>query len=119
VGYLTDNIGPNKIGDCPVLYPFEMIVEWGVNDPFAAPQPVDMLSARIKETLPDIETWQLSVLRDDPVRREEQTYAKYRFNSEAARNQASNALLALPPGPIFIKRVRFQNPPDRATRGIA
>lgn len=119
MSYLTDNIGPSRVGDCPALYPYEMVVEWGVNDPFAAPQPVDFLSVVIKEVLPDVEVWQLSVLRDDPVRRDEQTYAKYRFASEAARNQASNTVLAIPPGPIFIKRVRFQDPPDRATKGIA
>ena len=113
MGYLTDNIGPSKVGDCPVLYPYEMIVEWGVNDPFAAPQPIDFLLARVKETLPDVEVWQLSVMREN------KSYTKFRFASEAARNQASNSVLAIPPGSIFIKRVRFQNPPDRATRGIA
>lgn len=113
MGYLADNIGPHKIGDCPVLYPYEMIVEWGVNDPFAAPSAADVLSAKVKEVFPDVEDWQLSVLREDERR------LKFRFRTESHRNQASNTLLALPPGSIFIKRVRFLNPPDSARRGIA
>lgn len=113
MGYLTDNIGNNKIAECPALYTFEMIVEWGVNDPFAAPSAADQLSAEVKSILPDVEDWQLSVLRGDQRR------LKYRFHTDAHRNQASNALLALPPGAIFIKQIRFQNAPDRATRGIA
>jgi hypothetical protein len=90
-----------------------MIVEWGINDPFTAPRPIDQLSAKVKEVLPDVEDWQLSVLRADDNR------AKYRFRTESARNQVSNTLLAMLPGAVFIKQIRFQNAPDRATRGIA
>jgi hypothetical protein len=116
MGYLTDNVSIRSgVAECPLLYPYEMIVEYALNDPFHAPNAVDVMGLAIREVLPDVEEWQLSVMRRDEKR------VKYRFRTESQRNQASNAITAMgfTPGPVAIKQVVFQNAPDRATRGIA
>ena len=111
MGYLTDNISIRSGGAiCTDLYPFAMIVRYALNDPFTAPNAVDTMSLAIKEVIPDVEEWQVSVLRDDRV--------KFRFHTEAQRNQASNALNTIDVE-IQVKKIAFQNPPDSTARGIA
>jgi len=112
VGYLSDNLAPGRsVADCPELYPYAMVVEYSRNDPFFAPGPVDQLSLAIREALPDVEVWQRSIVRPDENR------VKFRFRSEGERTQGSNALTSVDPS-ISIRRIVFQNPPDRARRGI-
>ncbi len=111
MGYLTDNISIRSGGAiCTDLYPYAMVVEWALNDPFTAPSAVDQLSLAIKGVLPDVEEWQVSVLRDNHV--------KFRFHTEAQRNQGSNALNSVPVE-IQVKKIVFQNPPDSTSPGIA
>jgi hypothetical protein len=114
MGYLTDNLSVRGVASCSDIYPYEMVVVWELNDPFTAPNAVDQMSQAIKAVIPDVEEWQVSVLKGKEKR------VKYRFRTEPERNQASNALTSVDfaVGPIFIKRIAFQNAPDRVTRGV-
>ena len=115
MGYLADNLPPGRsVADCPDLYPYELVVEWLVNDPFFSPSPIEQLAGAIREVLPDVEVWQRSVVRPDETR------AKFRFRTEGERTTARDRISgygAVGPS-IFVSRVVEQNPPDQATRGI-
>ena len=87
-----------------------MVVEWALNDPFHGNGAVNTMSFAIQEVIPDVEEWQVSVLKGNRV--------KYRFHTEAQRNQASNALSFIDPA-VQVKQIVFQNPPDSIARGIA
>ena len=115
MGYLTDNLSVRGTGDCPALYPFEMIVEWKLNDQFTAPNAIAQMSIAIKLAIPDVEEWQLSVYK----RREQR--AKYRFRTEAERDLAVNALSGpiFQVGPVYVTKIATQNAPDQMTRGVA
>lgn len=113
MGYLTDNVPAGRsVADCPDLYPYAFVVEWIVNDPFFHPSPVEQLAGAIRDVLPDVEVWQRSVVRSGESR------AKFRFRSEGERLIARNALVSVDPS-VFVTGITEQNPPDRATRGIA
>jgi hypothetical protein len=99
------------VADCPDLYPYELVVEWLVNDRFFSPGPVEQLAGAIREVLPDVEVWQRSVVRPDETR------AKFRFRTVGERTIGASALASVDPS-VFLTRIVEQNPPDQATRGI-
>lgn len=110
MGYLADNLSPGRsVADCPGLYPYELVVEWIVNDRFFVPGPVEQLASAIRAVLPDVEVWQRSVVRP--------TRAKFRFRTEGERTLGRNALSSVGPS-IFVTQIVDQNPPDQMTRGI-
>jgi len=116
MGYLTDNttIGAyGRIGDCPDLYPYALVVRWNVNDRFHAPKPIQQVMFEVKDVLPDVEDWQCSVLRPRENR------AKLRFKDAATRLVARNKLSLLVGGPISIRDLVDLDPPDRVQRGLA
>lgn len=115
MGYLTDNttIGRyGRIGDCPALYPYELVVQWAENDPFFYPKAVDQLGLAIKEVLPDVEDWQYSVVRVSENR------MKLRFKDEAARSTARTKLELLTVGAIRVVNIVELDPPDLVRRGV-
>lgn len=120
MGYLTDNTTVDlyygRVADCPALYPFVLIVQWVVNDPFFIPNVIEIITLKVKEVLPDVEDWQCSVIRAHRKR----PYIKLRFKDTTTRQTATNALAipTLDPS-IRVTTLTFQDPPDLATRGIA
>jgi hypothetical protein len=114
VGYLQDNLPFGQfVGDCPALYQYALIVQWVSNDPFFIPNAVDLLTSQLAKNLSDVEDWQISVLRARDQR------IKFRFKDAATRDQAVSALnLSIDPS-IRVTGLTIQNPPDRATRGVA
>ena len=116
MGYLTDNTTVSRygtIGDCPDLYPYALVVQWVVNDPYFYPDSIHQLLFAIQEVLPDVEDWQLSVY----VKRENR--AKLRFKDEATRTTARTKLAAVVSGPTRVFNLVNLNPPDRAQAGVA
>ncbi len=115
MGYLGDNttIGAyGRIGDCPDLYPYALVVRWVVSDRFFSPKPIHQVTLAVKEVLPDVEDWQCSVIRPRENR------AKLRFKDEATRTVARNKLALLTSGPISIRDLVDLNPPDLVQRGL-
>ena len=114
MGYLQDNLAYGQsVADCPDLYQYALVVEWVVLDPYTAPSIVDRIGLLVKEVLPDVEDWQFSVIKGRENR------VKLRFKDEAARTKARNKLGADPQFEFYVRQLVDQNPPDRATRGIA
>ena len=114
MGYLQDNLAYGQtVADCPDLYPYALVVEWVPLDPYTAPPLVDQIGLLVKSVLPDVEDWQYSVIK------ERENRAKFRFKDEASRTKARNKLAADPQFEFYVRQLVDQNPPDRATRGIA
>jgi len=114
MGYLQDNLPYGvSVADCPDLYQYALVVSWVVNDPFTAPTIVDRIGLLVKEVLPDVEDWQFSVIK------KRQDRVKLRFKDEGSRTLARNKLTVNGESEYYITQLVDQNPPDRATRGIA
>jgi len=109
MGYLSENFPGKSWIDCPDAYPYAMIVEYTLRDPFMYPKPDDALALVIKDRLPDVEEWQASVIRVGRV--------KFRFHKEPDRAAAKDALLTNVGFEIFVTGISYQNPPDRVEQG--
>jgi len=113
LGYLTDNLPQSPPGkpivQCPDLYPYALVVEWEKADPYMALQPEDALALAIRGVLPDVEDWQVSVIRKDKDRKK--GHVKFRFHTQAHRTLAQGAL---PDAGVelVLRSVTLVNPPD-------
>ena len=87
MGYLFDNVefGQATV-ECPPLYTFALTVRFARLDRFMPYDPADVITAVVKDRLPDVEDWQLSVLREDSI--------KLRFRTASMRALAIEAINA-------------------------
>lgn len=105
MGYLFDNYpSGTKAVECPVLYPYGMLIEWEPRDVYAMPGPVDRIGLAMKAALPDVEEWQWSVLKGRRI--------IFRYRDIARRMDGYNGLTSVG-YEVAIRRVFFLNPPDR------
>ena len=88
--------------ECTEVYPYGMTVEWIIRDKFMPLPPHRTIGEAIVGRLPDVETWQVSVIQPGLV--------KFRFPDAATRARAKDALLDVE-NSLDLWRVTFQNPP--------
>lgn len=102
MGYLYDNLPFGRdIAECPAFYIYAMFIYFERADRFAADKPKTILAQTIQRVLPDVEDWQVSVVREDHV--------VFRFHDPAQRQQALDAVLSSTPVELVVQKVTFES----------
>lgn len=100
MGYLSDNLPFGRgIADCPSFYIYAMFIYFTRRDKYAADAPQSILAKTILAVLPDVEDWQVSIIRNDHV--------VFRFHDPAQRQLASNAVINTTPVELAVSKVTF------------